>query len=227
MLRPDPEMKSFLLSFSIHSVLVLLLFFSPWVRPILPEKIRPVFLVSLKKPLSPVKIASPKLKTQKGKVLNKKLPLVKEEKGIEIILGKRIEERLKQTEGKVQSSKFKIQNLESKEEATKEKVFSQKAATVISEAGFAFSWYLTLLQKRITEAWRPPAGSLCASKESILSFSLTRNGKVKNILIKKSSDIPGFDRSALKVIEDITDLPPLPSNWKKEELRVIVTFKAI
>ena len=198
----------------------------------MPEKIRPVFLVSLKKPLSEVRSQKTEVRSQrteknlkKSKALSKKTASVNEEKGIEIILGKRIGERLKKVELKTQ--KLEDKEKERQKQTDKESSPSQKAATVISEADFAFSWYLTLLQKRITEAWRPPAGSLGASKESTLSFSLTRNGKVKNILIKKSSDIPGFDRSALKVIEDITDLPPLPSNWKKEELDVIVTFKAI
>lgn len=219
-------MRSFTLSFSLHLLAGLLLFFSPWARPHLPEKIRPISVISLERASTPL----PKKREEKSKVLEKKVPGIEKEKGIEIILGKRLEERLKEIEAKGQK-------LEDREEKTEKEVTKEKAsagiseagveATVISEAGFVFGWYFTLLEKRITEAWQPPAGSLSTDKEVILSFSLTRDGKVKNILVKKSSDFPSFDHSALRAIEDIVDLPPLPSNWDKEELEIIVTFKTL
>lgn len=225
-------MRSFTLSFSLHLLAGLLLFFSPWARPHLPEKIRPVSVISLGRASPPLNTPLPKKREEKSKILEKKVPGVKEEKGIEIILGKRIEERLKEIEVKG----LKLEDKEEKE-VTKESLPLEKAsigiseagveATVISEAGFVFGWYFTLLEKRITEAWQPPAGSLSTDKEVILSFSLTREGKVKNILVKKSSDFPSFDHSALRAIEDLVDLPPLPSIWDKEELQIIVTFKAL
>lgn len=225
-------MRSFTLSFSFHLLAGLLLFFSPWARPHLPEKIRPVSVISLERASPPLSTPLPKKREEKSKVLEKKVPGVEEEKGIEIMLGKRIEERLKEIEDKGQ----KLEDREEKE-VTKENFSLEKAsigiseagveATVISEVGSVFGWYFTLLEKRITEAWQPPAGSLRTDKEVILSFSLTRDGKVKNILVKKSSDFPSFDYSALRAIEDIVDLPPLPSIWDKEELQIIVTFKTL
>lgn len=223
-------MRSLTLSFSLHLLAGLLLFFSPWARPHLPEKIRPVSIISLGRASPPLNTPLPKKREEKSKILEKKVTGVKEEKGIEIILGKRIEERLKEIEAKGLK-------LEDREEKTEKGVTKEKAsieiseagveATVISEAGFVFGWYFTLLEKRITEAWQPPAGSLSTDKEVILSFSLTREGKVKNILVKKSSDFPSFDHSAFRAIEDIGDLPPLPSIWDKEELQIIVTFKTL
>ncbi len=201
-------MRSFTLSLSLHLLAALLLLFSPRVRTHLPEKIRPVFVVSLEK-ASPL----PKKREEKGKVFEKKLPGVREERGIEIILGKRIAERLAEIEAKGQR--------------LVEKEVTKEASAVTPEAGFAFGWYLTLLEKRITEAWQPPAGSLSTDREAILSFSLTREGKIKDILVKKSSDFPGFDHSTLRAIENLVDLPPLPSIWDKEELEIIVTFKAL
>ncbi|MBU4310658.1 TonB C-terminal domain-containing protein [bacterium] len=228
-------MRSLTLSFSLHLLAGLLLFFSPWARPHLPEKIRPVFLISLGRASSPLDTSLSKKREEKSKVLEKKVPGVEEEKGIEIILGKRVEERLKEIEAKGQKLEYREEKTE--KEVTKESLSLEEAsariseagveATVISEAGFVFGWYFTLLEKRITEAWQPPAGSLSTDKEVILSFSLTREGKVKNILIKKSSDFPSFDHSAFRAIEDIVDLPPLPSIWDKEELQIIVTFKAL
>lgn len=223
-------MRSLTLSFSLHLLAGLLLFFSPWARPHLPEKIRPVSVISLGRASPPLSTPLPKKREEKSKILEKKVPGIEEEKGIEIILGKRLEERLKEIE-------VKGQKLEDREEKTEKEVTKEKAsigiseagveATVISEVGSVFGWYFTLLEKRITEAWQPPAGSLSTDKEVILSFSLTREGKVKNILVKKSSDFPSFDHSALRAIEDIVDLPPLPSIWDKEELQIIVTFKTL
>ncbi len=227
-------MRSFTLSFSFHLLAGLLLFFSPWARPHLPEKIRPVFVISPERASPPLNTPLPEKREEKSKILEKKVPGIEEEKGIEIMLGKRIEERLKEIEDKGQ----KLEDREEKE-VTKENFSLEKAsigisgdrqqfeATVISEVGSVFGWYFTLLEKRITEAWQPPAGSLSTDKEVILSFSLTREGKVKNILVKKSSDFPSFDHSAFRAIEDIVDLPPLPSIWDKEELQIIVTFKTL
>lgn len=99
-------------------------------------------------------------------------------------------------------------------------------AQVASESGFSDGWYLTLLSRRLTERWNPVReGIAVVSREVTVSFTITRDGRIKEISLTRASGNPRFDRSGLTAVAESDFLPPLPASWGKKELQISVRFR--
>jgi len=99
-------------------------------------------------------------------------------------------------------------------------------AQVESEPGFSDRWYLTLLSRRLTERWNPVREGIAVVKREVsVSFTITRDGRIKDVVLARASGNPRFDRSGLTAVIESDFLPPLPANWGKKELQVSVRFR--
>ena len=103
---------------------------------------------------------------------------------------------------------------------------SKGAARVESESGFSDGWYLTLLSRRLTERWNQVReGIAVVSREVTVSFTITRDGRIRDVSLTRASGNPRFDRSGLTAVVESDFLPPLPASWGKKELQISVRFR--
>ena len=99
-------------------------------------------------------------------------------------------------------------------------------ARVESEPGFSDSWYLALLDRRLTERWNPAREGIAVVKREVsVSFTITRDGRIKDVVLVRASGNLRFDRSGLTAVIESDFLPPLPASWGKKELQVSVRFR--
>ena len=99
-------------------------------------------------------------------------------------------------------------------------------ARVESEPGFSDGWYLALLSRRLTERWNPVREGIAVVKREVsVSFTITRDGRIKDVILARASGNLRFDRSGLTAVIESDFLPPLPASWGKKELQVSVRFR--
>lgn len=120
--------------------------------------------------------------------------------------------------------------------STKAKVRSSGAQTQLSAvtAGgggsgkeFPFSWYLDLIQNKITMNWKEPPKPLLSSGDlsAIVSFTINRNGQIQGIRISGKSSLEILNKSVIEAVEYSNPLPPLPDDYPENQLNVKIKFE--
>jgi len=91
---------------------------------------------------------------------------------------------------------------------------------------FPHAWYLTLIQNKITLAWKEPARQMIERSHAtaIVSFIITRDGKIEKTQLISSSGMSLLDQSALEAVNSASPLPPLPNNYREGTLQVRIRF---
>ncbi len=91
-------------------------------------------------------------------------------------------------------------------------------------ANFPYPWYITQVRNSLWIEWekRRPAGNVLAS---MVTFSIARDGKIKNVEVQSSSGDDTFDFAATSAVINAGPCPPLPMYYEKDELTVTVEFK--
>ncbi len=162
----------------------------------------PLFVDIVKTPPTPAK------KTQKKKSVVYKKPKKKEAK-------KKIQKKPKTI----------VKKKEETPEASEEKVVKPvpKGKVSVDAAKFPFTYYLSIIQSKITENWVPP-GEDTGEKEVMLYFRILKNGEITFPKIEKTSGSKVFDQSALRAVALATPLPPLPPEFDENFLGVHFGF---
>jgi TonB family protein len=88
---------------------------------------------------------------------------------------------------------------------------------------FPFAWYLRVIERKIQDSWRQPAGSH-EGQEAVAIFEITPDGRVRRVAIEKTSGDPLYDQAALRAIMEANPFPPLPTEFKEPPLRVHLGF---
>jgi len=91
------------------------------------------------------------------------------------------------------------------------------------DADFPFSYYVQQLVSLIGANWfRPdaPDGVLCT-----VAFRIERSGQVTDVKIETSSGISYYDRAAVRAVYAANPLPPLPNDYRNEQLGVHLRFR--
>lgn len=152
-------------------------------------------------------------------------------------LKEKVEDRLKDIEKTPESRPSPAKEVEVKEkpepaEEVKPLVASPMVRTTRSSlaletADFPHAWYVAIVQNKIYEKWTPPQRLLVIKKGVMtrVRFSIGRNGEISDIKIDEPSGYSLLDRSALEAVRSVVQLPPLPADYKKEYLNVIVFFR--
>jgi len=83
-------------------------------------------------------------------------------------------------------------------------------------------WYLSLIKNKIKENWK--IERLLSYTSATVSFKLLRNGKVKHVIIEKSSRNPNFDNSAVEAIKKTRDFPHFPKEITRKYLDIMIEF---
>jgi TonB family protein len=88
---------------------------------------------------------------------------------------------------------------------------------------FPFSYYVQQLVSLIGANWfRPdaPDGTVCT-----VSFRIQRSGQVVDVKVEAGSGASYYDRAAVRSIYAANPLPPLPNDYRNEQLGVHLRFR--
>ena len=102
---------------------------------------------------------------------------------------------------------------------------AQPGAGVVADAGpaFPYPWYLQALVEKLDKQWHPPqefqSDTVCQ-----VQFVIHRDGQVSDSHVEKRSGDSVFDQLALRAILYANPLPPLPSGFPEDTLRVHMKF---
>ena len=100
----------------------------------------------------------------------------------------------------------------------------QMKATISNIPDFPFSWYLSIIQSKISSCWKEPKMALSNNYSSMVSFTIYNDGTVNNIMTKRSSGISSFDESTLQAVKIAQPLPKLPPGYSGSQLVVNIEF---
>lgn len=90
---------------------------------------------------------------------------------------------------------------------------------------FKFGLYTRLIERKIGEAWSPPAIEIGhGSEEVVISFILMTTGRIHEIQVEKSSGNTFFDQAALRAAYMANPLPPFPRGFREPHLKVHFSF---
>ncbi len=113
--------------------------------------------------------------------------------------------------------------LEDNEPAAQEGEFAGGNITT-DFANFPYPWYITQVRNSLWIEWekRRPVGDILSA---LVSFAITREGKITNLKVERSSHDDTFDFAATSAVINAGPFAPLPMYYEKDELTVSVEFK--
>ena len=91
------------------------------------------------------------------------------------------------------------------------------------DADFPFAYYAEQVQALIGANWlKPdvPAGTAC-----VVTFRIQRSGQVTDVKVETPSGLGFYDRAATRSIYAANPLPPLPPEFRRDELGVHIRFE--
>ncbi len=93
-----------------------------------------------------------------------------------------------------------------------------------SPLGNRLGWYAELVRQRIAQNWRTNGlDARSQSSPAIVSFTIMRDGSVRNPQLIQSSGNPDIDNSALRAVYD-AGLPALPPQVSEGSISAQFTF---
>lgn len=91
-----------------------------------------------------------------------------------------------------------------------------------NETSVDFAPFMKKLQREIKLNWKPPKKN--KSNRVVLLFTVSKNGKVSNIKVLKSSGYEDVDKSAIKAVKDTAPFDPLPAEFEDNQVDIQFTF---
>lgn len=103
----------------------------------------------------------------------------------------------------------------------------QPSRSAMVDVDFPYVYYLTIIQNKIGENWRPPLDAYLSreTRRAVIMFTILRTGQVVNVEVEGSSGTRLLDESALRAVEFSSPLPPLPGEFAGDRLRVHFNFE--
>lgn len=94
--------------------------------------------------------------------------------------------------------------------------------------GTRYAWYIESVIRRVEPNWDKLSIDAAVRDSQVLhceiSFSINRDGSVKNVRVTRSSGNLSWDNSGLRAIMSSTPLPPLPSDYGHSDVAVTWDF---
>jgi protein TonB len=91
-----------------------------------------------------------------------------------------------------------------------------------------YGWYIAAAKRRVAPNWNllflDPAARNSRTLHCVISFSILRDGSVKNLRVEQSSGNSSWDTSGLRAIQSSSPFAPLPGDWKAPEVSVLWDF---
>lgn len=112
------------------------------------------------------------------------------------------------------------------EEPEEEKQFTAAGGSIkLDVEHFEFMWYLSIIQTKIQNNWKPPVLPNASGALTVIYFKIRRNGEIVDIAVEKESGFFLIDQSALRAVSDSRRFPPLPKGFDKSVLGVHFEFQ--
>lgn len=164
-----------------------------------------------------IKKTTKKIRPEKTlpKTVKPQKQLIKKRKIIKPAETKSLKEKIEEKFKKLNHSKETITETSSPQKKTDLKV-----------KNFPFKWYLDIVQHKVKTNWQEPSKILANYNllTSSVSFRLYKKGNLDNLKLKTSSRNSLLDTSTLKAVRDSAPFPPLPDNYNKEHLDIVIEF---
>jgi protein TonB len=94
-----------------------------------------------------------------------------------------------------------------------------------SPLGNRYGWYAELIRQRIAQNWRTAGlDARGQSAPAIVSFTIMRDGTVRNPQISQSSGNPNIDNTALRAVYESNPMPALPPQITESYISAQFTF---
>jgi TonB family protein len=92
---------------------------------------------------------------------------------------------------------------------------------------FPYSWYLQTVRDKISSNWFTSLvdPGVRGTFQVAVYFRIYRNGTISDIEVKRSSEIPSLDLSAKRAVQNAQPFPPLPPDYDKDYLGIILIFE--
>jgi len=92
---------------------------------------------------------------------------------------------------------------------------------------FPYSWYIDLIQSKITMNWKEPAKPMVTedNPSAVVSFVITRDGHIESISLSSRSSMQALNDSVMSAVQVSNPLPPLPDEYPDDKLAVKIKFE--
>ncbi len=91
-----------------------------------------------------------------------------------------------------------------------------------------YGWYIAAAKRRVAPNWNvlflDPSVRNSQTLHCVISFTIMRDGTVRNLRIAQSSGNSSWDNSGLRAIQSSSPFPPLPSDWTAPDVSVLWDF---
>ena len=96
-----------------------------------------------------------------------------------------------------------------------------------SPFGSKFGWYADALQRRISEEWRKTLGQVSgrSRRPAVVSFRISRNGRIDNVRIAQTSANRSMDYSSFRAVLNSNPVRPLPPALGRSSITVEIWFQ--
>jgi len=94
-----------------------------------------------------------------------------------------------------------------------------------SPLGDRYGWYAELIRQRIAQNWRTGGlDSRSQASPAIVTFTIMRDGSIRNPQVSQSSGNPNIDNTALRAVYDSNPMPALPPQVTESYISAQFTF---
>jgi TonB family protein len=94
-----------------------------------------------------------------------------------------------------------------------------------SPLGSRFGWYAEIIRQRIAQNWRTAGlDARTQNTPAVVSFSIMRDGTIRNPQVTQSSGNPNIDNTALRAVYDSNPMPALPPQITDSYISAQFTF---
>ena len=92
---------------------------------------------------------------------------------------------------------------------------------------FPYTWYLQTVTGKISANWFTSLvdPGVSGTFQVAIYFRIYRNGTISDVEVRQSSEIPSLDLSAKRAIQNASPFPPLPPDYDKDYLSIILIFE--
>ena len=96
-----------------------------------------------------------------------------------------------------------------------------------SPFGSRFGWYADALQRRISEEWQKTLGQVSgrSRQPAVVSFRISRNGRIDNVRVAQTSANRSMDYSAFRAVLNSNPMRPLPPALGRSSITVEIWFQ--
>jgi TonB family protein len=98
-------------------------------------------------------------------------------------------------------------------------------ARIEGAQALGYSYYLNIILSKIAENWYNPYAGQSREFHATVYFVIERDGTVKDVKLEEGSGDAAYDQSCTRAMLVTTSLPPLPPEFKGDELKLHLEFE--